>query len=278
MKNLKEILKWDKMGTALVTGASAGIGLCFSEYLAKFGCNLILVARRENKLKQIAQRLSKTHNVKIEVIAADLTLEKDIQRIKNKINVTKHLDFLINNAGFGTRGDFLDVELDRHLTMNKLHVNAPTQLCYAVLPKMIKRNKGVIINLSSLATYVKTKSASVYCASKSYVRALSEVLAIELSDTNIKLQALCPGFTYTEFHEVGEWEDFNRSSIPKSLWMSADKVVEKSLKSLKRNKTVVVPGFVNRFAKTMIQLPLIGRLITKLVNKARTVDEVTQKK
>jgi short-subunit dehydrogenase len=155
------------------------------------------------------------------------------------------------------------------MEMNIVHILAPTRLCYSAIPIMISRKRGVIINLSSLSVYAITKGAAVYSGSKAYLKNFTQALNYELKETGIKFQALLPGFTYSEFHEVGEWQGFNRSTFPKFMWMPKEKVVEYSLKKLKSNSVVVIPGFKNRLIKTLSLTPIIGKTLLKIVNSSK---------
>lgn len=145
--------------------------------------------------------------------------------------------------------------------MQSVHMMTPYRLTRAALPGMLQRKRGVIINVSSLASYIYLPGSVNYSATKAYLRVFSETLATELKGTGIKIQALCPGFTHTEFHSVGNLKDFDQSLISDGLWMFVDDVVIESLNSLQKNKIVVIPGFKNRMAKVFYELPLIGTLI-----------------
>lgn len=205
----------------------------------------------------------------VELLPADLSTDEGIAKVEQRINQLDDLDILINNAGFGTKGNFIERDLNRQMEMNIVHIMAPTRLCYSAIPKMILRKRGVIINLSSLSVYAITKGAAIYSGSKAYLKNFTQALGFELKGSGIKLQALLPGFTYSEFHEVGEWQGFDRSTFPKFMWMTKESVVEYSLKKLRGNSVVVIPGFKNRFIKTLSLTPLIGKLLLNLVNSSK---------
>jgi short-subunit dehydrogenase len=161
---------------------------------------------------------------------------------------------LVNNAGFGTAGQFATIDLARQMDMIHVHLLASVRLTRAVLPGMIARNRGAIINVSSMAGFVPLPENVTYCATKAYLNSFSQALQIELAGTGVQVQALCPGFTYTEFHGPPGPTGYNRGFIPKALWMSAEDVVDGSLKALERDKIVYVPGLKNRLLAMIIHL------------------------
>jgi short-subunit dehydrogenase len=252
-------------GTALITGASSGIGATFARQLAARGYNLILVARRLDRLQSLADELHQRFSVEAEALAADLSNPADVERIGKRIEAQEDLTMLVNNAGFGTVGHFVDVDLERHMQMIAVHVAATTSLCRAALPGMIKRKQAAIINVSSLAAFVPMHVT--YSSTKAYLIVFSEALQMELKGTGIRVQALCPGFTYTEFHDTPEYEAHDgRAGIPKFLWMSADEVVTTSLRSLERGSVICVPGLLNRLmavADRSALAPLIARMMIR---------------
>jgi short-subunit dehydrogenase len=144
--------------------------------------------------------------------------------------------------------------------MMQVHMNAPIHLIRATLPIMLHQNRGVIINLSSLGSFLPAANACMYVATKSFIRAFTESLDLELRGTNVIVQALCPGFTKTEYHEVGELENFDRSTIPNMMWSNSIDVVKESLKNCKKDHPVFIPGRKNRFLKHLMQAPIFGRI------------------
>lgn len=233
-------------GTALITGASSGIGAAYARHLAALGYDLILVARREEKLRALAAALNEKHGVAVSVLAADLSQSADVVRVAQRIEQTTDLVMLINNAGFGTRGYFADVTLDRHLEMIRVHVLASVQLTHAALPGMMERGAGAIINVSSIAAFFAAPGGATYGATKIYLNTFSEAVALETRNAGIKVQALCPGFTYSEFHDTPEYDTFERSDLPDKMWMTAEAVVDESLAALWGDRVVVIPGRQNR--------------------------------
>jgi short-subunit dehydrogenase/N-acetylglutamate synthase-like GNAT family acetyltransferase len=240
--------------TALITGASSGIGAVFARRLAAEGYNLFLVARREARLAALTVELQERHPITVEILVADLSNPSDVKRVERRITEFEDLDMLINNAGFGTTGRFAEVDLAKHVDMIHVHVSASVRLCRAALPDMVARRRGVIINVSSLVAFVPMPGSVTYCATKAYLNIFSEALQIELGGTGVRVQALCPGFTYTEFHDTPEYGEHARSRIPKPFWMSAEEVVAQSLSALNRSQVIFVPGFMNRLLAAMIRL------------------------
>ncbi len=228
-------------GTALITGASSGIGATFARALAERGYDLILVARRLDRLERLAEELRASRGVRAEVMAADLTKDEDLAAVEQRLSGETELTLLVNNAGFGTRGRFSDAELDTQERMHRLHVLATLRLTHAALPRMMARDHGGVINVSSVAGFTATPGNASYCATKAWMNFFTEALSLELASagSRVKMQALCPGFTYTEFHDV---MGVDRKVIPRSWWMPAEKVVAASLRGLDQGKLVVVPG------------------------------------
>jgi len=228
-------------GTALVTGASSGIGAAFARALAGRGYDLILVARRSERLERLAEELKATCGVSVEVMSADLAADGDLAAVEQRVSAERSIELLVNNAGFGTRGRFFEVELESQDRMHRLHVLATMRLTHAALPGMVARASGAVINVSSVAAFTATPGNVSYCATKAWMNYFTEALGLELAaaGSRVKVQALCPGFTYTEFHDV---MGVDRKVIPRSWWMPVEKVVEASLRGLDRGKLVVVPG------------------------------------
>jgi len=242
---------------ALITGASAGIGKAYAHQLARAGYDLVLTARRETRLNEIRDSLQARHSVTVEVLPADLTSDDDLARLENYL-ADNGVNMLINNAGFGTDGKFIEVDVGRHLDMIDVHLKATIRLTYAALPNMIKQRSGTIINVSSIAAFMTRGGSPNYSSTKAYLNVFSKNLQGEMRDFGIKVQALCPGFTYTEFHDTSDHHTFKRSDIPDILWMSADEVVTASLLALKSNRVVVVPGYQNRLITTFGGTKILG--------------------
>jgi short-subunit dehydrogenase len=227
---------------AAITGASSGIGETFARKLAARGWDLILIARRRDKLEHLAAEIRIQHSVEVEVLAADLCDAAQLEGTAARLKVEERLALLINNAGFGIPGNFVGSALDGQMRMHQLHVTATLQLTHAVLPGMVRRHKGGIINVGSVAGFVHSPGSLSYCATKAWINDFTEGLRLDLDalGSPVVVQALCPGFTYSEFHDVA---GIDRGQIAKGLWMSSDFVVEESLHGLENGKLFVIPGW-----------------------------------
>jgi len=223
---------------ALVTGASSGMGAVFARKFADRGYRLLLVARRRERLERLADELKGD----AEALPADLTDDADLRRIEKRISAEPRLEVLINNAGFGTLRSFCESELEDQERMHRLHIIAILRLTHCALQGMIARRKGSIVNVSSVAAFLHNPLSVSYGATKAWINSFTESLAVELESVGspVRVQALCPGFTYTEFHDT---LGIDRSFIPRSLWMSAEKVVEDSLRGLDSGRLIVIPGW-----------------------------------
>jgi short-subunit dehydrogenase len=257
--------------TALITGASSGLGAEFARQLASQGVNLVLVARRLDRLENLAQELQARHGIQAEVLQADLSTEPGLAAVERRIACLPELDLLVNNAGYGLRGKFHANPIQKHLDSIHTQVIASVCLARAALEGMVQRNRGALINVSSVAAFVPIRNAT-YTAMKAYLLNFSEALQSELWGSSIKVQALCPGFVHTEFHDTKELAGFKRSSIPGILWLKADDVVRASLKALNGNQVVFVPSWQYQFIVTFARLPLtsdIVRLVARWLMRRR---------
>jgi short-subunit dehydrogenase len=221
---------------ALVTGATVGIGESFTRLLAQNGYNIVLVARDFPRLQERAQALESTFGIATTVIQADLATDAGCKTIEDFI-ANNQIDVLINNAGFGINKAFTMSQLDVEQQLLDVLVRTPMRLMHVALPGMKERNKGVIINVSSVAGWI---AGGTYSASKSYLTVLSESLHTELSSSNVKVSALCPGFTRTEFHQRGR---MSMKGLPAFMWLNSDKLVAKAWKDAVAGKAVSVPGW-----------------------------------
>ncbi len=229
---------------AVVTGASSGIGAVFGRKLAARGYNLLLTARREDRLRSLAEELHSLYHIEAEPFPADLTVDADRDKLAARIRAAADLSLLVNNAGFGTQGYFYEADIDGQEQMHRLHILAVMSLTHAALENLIPRAQAGtgVINVSSVAAFGMSPGSVPYSASKTWINAFTQGLAMELGVRNspVKVQALCPGFTLTEFHDV---MPMDRSRIPRSLWLTADYVVEESLRGFDRGQVVVVPNW-----------------------------------
>jgi hypothetical protein len=247
-------------GTALITGASAGLGEEFARQLAAQNYDLLLVARRLDRLHSLAQELTDLHGIQVQALAADLATSEGVETVEAAIGAANDLSLLINNAGFGVSGGFQGAALEKHLAMIHVHINAAVRLTYAALPGMVTRQRGGFINVSSISAFLPMRSTT-YSASKAYLVNFSQALAFELAETGLRVQALCPGFTYTEFHDTPEYGSFKRTRIPSILWLDASYVVRYSLKNLDRGPVVCVPGWIYKLAHFFAREPLSASLL-----------------
>lgn len=240
------------MALALVTGASAGIGATFVRALAARGYDFILVARRRDRMEALAREVEGKHGVHAEVLAADLAGEPDLRMVEGRIEAAP-LDLLINNAGFGAIGRFWEAPLESQDQMHRVHVLATMRLTRAALAGMVPRGSGGVVNVSSVAGFAASPGNVSYCATKRWINAFTEGLYLELKSVGspVKVQALCPGFTYSEFHDVLKMD---RSLIPRGLWLQAEYVVNASLDGLERGELFVIPSLRYRAIVRLMNL------------------------
>ncbi len=232
--------------TALITGASSGIGESFTRRLAAQGYNVVLVARREERLKKLAAELAKQHGVQAEVLVADLSTQEGMACVEQRLG-RDDVDCLVNNAGYDVFGSFADIPVEKTLGMINCHVVSSVRFCRAALPGMITRQGGAIINVCSIGAFVPKPRDSTYVSAKAYLKMFSESLAIELNGAGIRVQALCPGFTLSEFHDAPDYAQYRiKERTPRWLWMTCEQVVEHSLRALGENRVVCVPGVQNQ--------------------------------
>ena len=227
---------------AVITGASSGIGAMFARKLAARGYDLLLVARREERLRSLAVELAETYHISSDVLAADLAVDADRERVAERIRSAKNLGLLVNNAGFGTLGFFFDTDLEGQMQMHRVHVLATMHLTHAALQNLVPRGEGGVINVSSVAGFGQTAGSVSYSATKGWMNDFTAGLyaELEVQKSAVKVQALCPGFTLSEFHDT---LGMDRSPIPRSLWMTADFVVSESLRGFDNGKLFVIPGW-----------------------------------
>ena len=241
--------------TALVTGASAGLGAEFCRQLAPLCDVIIAVARRKERLEALASDLA--GSVEVHCLEADLGTVAGVATTMEAIRQQGPVDYLVNNAGFSTFGHFDQLSIEGQREMVNLHVDACITLCRAAIPFMRELGGGKIINVSSMGTFIPSKGMAVYGASKAFLNYYSQALQAELAGSGIEVQALCPGFTRTEFHDSMAEDGFDRSRIPDHMWMNADAVVAASLAALGNGKVLVVPGDDNLdFARAGLQQQL----------------------
>ena len=239
----KNFMNWDDPGVALITGASSGIGAEFSRQLAAQGFDLMLVARRQEKLDSLSKELQEKFSINAEVLIADLSNSADNNMMVSKIKNIENLDVLINNAGFGIMNKFLDSELNKLVDMITVHFTSPVMFCHSAIPIMLKRKRGVIINTSSMAVFL-LQGGLMYSNTKAAVTSFSELLGKDIKGKGIYIQCLCPGFTRTEFTEPDLMKGVHKmiDMLPAEMWMTAEEVVSLSLASVKNRDIIFIPG------------------------------------
>ncbi|MFI9099802.1 SDR family NAD(P)-dependent oxidoreductase [Streptomyces fildesensis] len=224
------------MTTSLITGSTAGIGAAFARRLAADGHNLVLVARDAERLRKQAAELHDRHGIEAEVLSADLSRDDGIAAVESRLaDRSQAVDLLINNAGFGNKGRYLEVSMADELTMLKVHCEAVLRLTSAAAEGMRERGRGGVVNVASVAAFVPR---GTYGASKAWVVQFTQGASKDLAGTGVRLMALCPGFVRTEFHERA---GMGTDNIPGWMWLDADKLVVAALKDLARGKTLSVP-------------------------------------
>lgn len=253
------------MPTALITGGSAGIGAAFARRLAAEGYGLVLVARNAERLDRVAGQLRERYRVPAEPLPADLASDPGTAAVEARLrSATDPIDMLVNNAGFGLATEFWQgplADADRQLQVN---VRAVLRLTHAALSQMVPRRDGDVINVSSVAGFTVGGRGATYVASKAWVTAFSESLGLQLAGTGVRVSALCPGFTRTEFHQRARMD---MSRVPDRLWQDADEVVATGLRDHRRGRLVSIPGAEYKAvvaAYRMVPRPLLQRITNQV--------------
>ncbi len=226
-------------GTALVTGASSGIGAIYADRLAHRGYDLILVARSQDKLSQLAKRLGDETGRKVETVTADLNNSEDLRRVETVLRTDSRITLLVNNAGIGAAGPLLSSDVDKMDEMISLNVRALTRLTYAAVPGLVARGGGTIINMASMVGIAPEVLNGVYGGTKAFVLALSLSLHKELAEKNIRVQAVLPGATATDFWDLA---GVPVSNLPSAIVMKADAMVDAALAGLDQGELVTIPS------------------------------------
>jgi short-subunit dehydrogenase len=258
--------------TAIVTGASSGIGSEIARVLAERGHGVTLVARREDRLRDLADRLVKEHEIRAEVITADLTDESSRGAIVEEV-ATRGLtaDILVNNAGIGVTGRVHESTPDHELAMIRTNVDAVVHLCTAFLPGMVERGRGAVLNVASTAAFQPLPGQAGYGASKAFVLSFSQATREELKGTGVTMTVLCPGPVETEFGDVaGFTEEESSNALPKFMWVSARDVAEQAVDGLAKGRAVVIPGLANRVGAALAHLTP-RRILVPIIAKQHPV-------
>jgi short-subunit dehydrogenase len=254
--------------TALVTGASAGLGMELASLFAADTCDLVVVARRREKLDELAATLRSKHGVEVHVIAEDLGRPGAAARIVGELQ-KQHIDieFLVNNAGFGGSGAFVTRELPRELEMIQVNIVALVELTHLLLPSMIAKKSGRILNLGSTAGFVPGPFMAVYYASKAFVNSFTEALASELEGTGVTATVSCPGATATEFAQVAGSE---KSKLFKSSVMGASEVAADAYRAMMRGEPMAIAGFMNKMRIASLRVAPRGMVRSTAANLNRS--------
>lgn len=253
--------------TALVTGASAGIGAEIARGLARRGHGLTLVARREDRLAELASELHERHGVRVGTIRCDLGDAADRERMATRVGeLGLDVEVLVNNAGFGSNGPFVDADRERQVEMVRVNCEAVLDLVGRYLPPMVDRGRGAIVNMASMAAFQPLPRSATYAATKAFVLSHSEALHQELKGSGVTVTAVCPGPVETEFPEVAGMGGA-RAHTPGFVWMTAEDIAEDAIKAAEAGKRSVVPGrffqagsLLGRFTPRTVSLPLADRI------------------
>lgn len=260
-------------GLAVVTGAAGGLGSAFARQLAQRGYRLLLVDRRPEQLAQVCQTIVAQGGT-AEACAVDFCRRHEVEQLASRLAETPDLELLVNNAGFGTVDYFADTDPGYLVGMVDVHVVAPTILTRAILPGLLARKRGNLINVSSVGAWFQSAGNVQYGATKNYLAAFSEGLAQELRGTNVRVQALCPGFVRTDFHGADCMKAFHARKPPAAaLWMTPDEVVACSLSKLHSNQVIVVPGLGYRLIGRFARMPFLQPLMQWITNAPRPAPE-----
>ncbi len=256
--------------TALVTGASSGIGEGFARRLAAGGTDLVVVARRTDRLEALATELHEAHGVDVEVLTADLADPWPRAAVEARLaDAGRPIDLLVNNAGFGTSGPFVELDVDREDEEIRLNVIALVRLTHAALPGMIERGRGAVCNVSSVASFQPLPQNATYAATKAFVTSFSQALHEETRGTGVTVTALCPGFVQTEFQQHS---DTATSRVPSFAWLDVDHVVDAGLAATARGRAVAVPGATYKALDALAQVTprgLVRRIAGAVTDRAR---------
>ncbi len=252
---------------AVITGASTGLGRSYAVRLAERGHDLLVVARRGELLNELKAEIEAKHPVQVEVFTADLADETQLLRLVDRIGQLPRIDYLVNNAGFGLRNRFPDVVIEDEIAMIRVHCEANVRLCQAALVSMCRRKSGNIINVASLASYLVGPAAAEYCATKAFLRYFSVCLQHDVRQYGVKVQALCPGFVHTSFHEAKTMQGHNMNVYPEFLWLECDRVVRDSLRAIqkRRHRVVVIPSLRYKLIYFLYHAPIISQLTSAVV-------------
>jgi len=264
---------------AIITGATSGIGAAFARYFARQGYDLLITGRRKDVIARVADEIRTAYGVKVNVVIADLSVKKDVNELLQIVVRQHNIEVLVNNAGYGMNLSFSEDEIDQQLSMMNVHVNVPLMLIHKVVPQMIERRSGIILNVSSMAAWFPASRSTMYVSTKSFLKSFSESLFLDVGRYGIRVQCLCPGFTTSDFHR-----DLNmltdRIKLRMLPWMEPSAVVEYSMHCLEKGKIVCIPGVWNRLLTLLVSVMprnLYYHLSLKLEKKVRVQKEISGK-
>jgi len=259
-----------KNQTAVVTGAAGGLGACFARRLAGQGYDLVLVDRRAEVIEPFAASLMSQHGVQARARPAEMTDMDAMRSLASELAGLGSIEILVNNAGFGLAKYFIDADIERHLDMLRVHNLAAVRLTHAVLPGMLQRNRGAVINVASLCAWTPCAGVVSYSSTKAHLVAFSQAVQDEVRGTGIRIQALCPGFVHTGFHSADGMKTFDPLSIPRWMWLTPEQTVDCSLRNLRSKRVIVVPGRRMALLARFMQMPLFRPIVQALVRQKRS--------
>lgn len=236
--------------TAVITGATSGIGAAYARAFAGMGYDLIITGRRREKIEGFAETIRRQYGRRVDVVLAELSDPADVRTLARMIG-DREVDVLVNNAGFGYNSLFQDCDITIMEQLVKVNIEASMSLIRTVLPGMVSRGRGTVINISSEATYIAIPKNSVYAGAKAFVKVFTEGLALDLWGTGVRVQVVCPGLTRTDFHEKMGMERSRQTDHGLIKWMQPDDIVAESLRDLNKGKVICIPG---RHTRRLIRL------------------------
>jgi len=258
----------------LITGATAGIGLAFARVYAGHGWDVVVTGRRQDRLEKLCEEIRLRFGVEAHFIAADLSDAETPKKLVDFVAALgRRVDGLVNNAGYGLPAGFAGNAFEAHETFLRVMLRAPTELAHLVLPGMIEQKFGRIVNVASLAAYLPASPGdTLYAPVKAYLTRFSQGLHLEARDHGVHVSALCPGYTYSEFHDVNGSRERISQSTPEWMWMGADEVAREGYQAAEANRAICVPGAPNKFLSALLKilpddwsLELISNHLRKMV-------------
>jgi len=251
---------------AVITGASTGLGRSYARQLAAQGQDLLVVARRGILLDELKTEIEAKYPVHVEAYPTDLADPTQLLQFVDRVRRLPRVDTLVNNAGFGLKNRFPDVDIEEEIAMIRVHCETTVRLCQAVLVSMCQNKNGCIINVASLASFLYGPAAAEYCATKAFLRYFSLCLQEDVRQDKVRVQVLCPGFVHTDFHAADTMKGFNKGAFPKFAWLDCDRVVRDSLRAIqkKRHRVVVIPSL--RYKVMLVLYRTLSPIVAPVIN------------